>query len=249
MPMIGQPIFTARSMTLTIFSAKTSPRLPPKTVKSWLKTKTRRPSMVPWPVTTPSPQGRLSSSPKPWARWRVNMSSSVKVPGSSSRSMRSRAVSLPRACWRSTAASVPAWRASSRSARRRSRFSSALTRSAAGIRSYSPNSSRSTPQTSPTVARARSASRIGGSRLPVPARPRRARRPGGARPRRRRRAPARRRAQPRDLVGLDRPGRCAGAAPAASSSSHVGVDADHHPLAGRRPPRGGGRRRRRWPRA
>ena len=109
MPMIGQPIRTARSMTFTIFSAKTSPRLPPKTVKSWLKTNTLRPSIVPWPVTTPSPQGRLSSRPKPWARWRVNMSSSVKLPGSSSRSMRSRAVSLPRACWRSTAASVPAW--------------------------------------------------------------------------------------------------------------------------------------------
>ena len=41
-------------MTLWIFSAKTSPRAPPKTVKSWLKMQTRRPSMVPNPVTTPS---------------------------------------------------------------------------------------------------------------------------------------------------------------------------------------------------
>ena len=41
-------------MTLWIFSANTSPRAPPKTVKSWLKTQTRRPSMVPKPVTTPS---------------------------------------------------------------------------------------------------------------------------------------------------------------------------------------------------
>jgi hypothetical protein len=37
----------ARSMTLHIFSAITSPSEPPKTVKSWEKTQTRRPSMVP----------------------------------------------------------------------------------------------------------------------------------------------------------------------------------------------------------
>ena len=47
MPMIGQPVFIARSMTLTIFSPKTWPRLPPKTVKSWANTHTWRPSMVP----------------------------------------------------------------------------------------------------------------------------------------------------------------------------------------------------------
>ena len=41
-------------MTLWIFSAKTSPRAPPNTVKSWLNTQTRRPSMVPKPVMTPS---------------------------------------------------------------------------------------------------------------------------------------------------------------------------------------------------
>ncbi len=41
-------------MSLWIFSAKTSPRAPPKTVKSWEKTKTLRPSMVPQPVMTPS---------------------------------------------------------------------------------------------------------------------------------------------------------------------------------------------------
>ena len=43
-------------MIFTIFSAYASDREPPKTVKSWLKTKTSRPSMVPWPVTTPSPR-------------------------------------------------------------------------------------------------------------------------------------------------------------------------------------------------
>ena len=40
MPMIGQPYFAAMSITLQIFSAKTSLSEPPKTVKSWLKTKT-----------------------------------------------------------------------------------------------------------------------------------------------------------------------------------------------------------------
>ncbi len=43
------------SITLQIFSAKTSERLPPKTVKSWEKRKTFRPNTVPWPVTTASP--------------------------------------------------------------------------------------------------------------------------------------------------------------------------------------------------
>ena len=42
-------------MTLTIFSPYTSPSEPPKTVASWLNTATGRPSMVPVPVTTPSP--------------------------------------------------------------------------------------------------------------------------------------------------------------------------------------------------
>ena len=47
MPITGAPTFAARSMTFTIFSAITSPREPPKTVKSWEKTKTVRPSIVP----------------------------------------------------------------------------------------------------------------------------------------------------------------------------------------------------------
>ncbi len=57
MPITGQPIFAARSMIFTIFSAITSPSEPPKIVKSWLNTQTRRPSIVPWPVTTASPHG------------------------------------------------------------------------------------------------------------------------------------------------------------------------------------------------
>ena len=59
MPITGAPTWAAWSITLHIFSAITSPRLPPKTVKSWEKTKTVRPSIVPWPVTTASPQGRF----------------------------------------------------------------------------------------------------------------------------------------------------------------------------------------------
>ncbi len=57
-PMIGHPLRSARSITLMIFSPKTSPSEPPKTVKSWAKTHTGRPSIVPCPVTTPSPYGR-----------------------------------------------------------------------------------------------------------------------------------------------------------------------------------------------
>ena len=47
MPMIGQPVLMARSITLVIFSPYTSPSEPPKTVKSWENTHTWRPSMVP----------------------------------------------------------------------------------------------------------------------------------------------------------------------------------------------------------
>ena len=47
MPITGQPVFIARSMTLTIFWPNTSPSEPPKTVKSWAKTQTGRPSTVP----------------------------------------------------------------------------------------------------------------------------------------------------------------------------------------------------------
>ena len=48
-PTTGAPTLSARSISLWIFSAKTSPRAPPKTVKSWLKTNTLRPSIGPPP--------------------------------------------------------------------------------------------------------------------------------------------------------------------------------------------------------
>ena len=71
MPMTGQPIFAARSITLHIFSLMTSPSEPPNTVKSWLNTQTRRPSIVPWPVTTASPHGRVLSMSNSVVRWRT----------------------------------------------------------------------------------------------------------------------------------------------------------------------------------
>jgi hypothetical protein len=54
-PMIGAPALTARSITLQTFSPNGPDKEPPNTVKSWLNKNTVRPSMVPWPVTTPSP--------------------------------------------------------------------------------------------------------------------------------------------------------------------------------------------------
>ena len=70
-PITGQPILAARSMILHIFSAITSPSEPPNTVKSCEKTHTRRPSMVPCPVTTASPNGRFLSIAKSVVRWRT----------------------------------------------------------------------------------------------------------------------------------------------------------------------------------
>ena len=92
----------------------TSPSEPPKTVKSWLKTQTRRPSIVPWPVTTASPHGLFLSIPNSVVRWRTKVSSSWKEPGSSSFSMRSRAVYLPRSCCFCSASGL-GWTAASRS--------------------------------------------------------------------------------------------------------------------------------------
>src|SRR3954468_5641717 len=57
-------------------------------------------------------------------RWRTNVSSSWKVPGSSSFSTRSRAVSLPFSCCFSTAFSEAEWIAASRSSWSRASFSS-----------------------------------------------------------------------------------------------------------------------------
>ncbi len=113
-PMMGAPTFIARSITLTIFSAYASASDPPNTVKSWLKMNTRRPSIVPWPVTTPSPSTACSAAPNALDRDVTNASNSTNDPASRSRSRRSRAVSLPRPCCCSILASPPPSRDSAR---------------------------------------------------------------------------------------------------------------------------------------
>ena len=102
--MIGAPTFIARSITLQIFAAYASDSEPPKTVKSWLKTKTG-------PAVDRAVAGDDAVAEDRVRRRRrspravTNASSSTNEPGSSSRSSRSRAVSLPRACcW-----SIRAW--------------------------------------------------------------------------------------------------------------------------------------------
>ena len=54
MPTKGIPALSAISMTLHIFFACISPRLPARAVKSWAKAATGRPSTLPKPVMTPS---------------------------------------------------------------------------------------------------------------------------------------------------------------------------------------------------
>ena len=113
-PMTGAPIFMAISITLHIFSDMVSDSEPPNTVKSCANTYTRRPSMVPKPVTTPSPRMCFLSWPKLVQRCVTNMSSSSKLPSSRSIAIRSRAVYLPRACCFSMAFSPPPRRHSAR---------------------------------------------------------------------------------------------------------------------------------------
>ena len=64
MPITGQP--TRRRGPSPCRSSRpcTSPSEPPKTVKSWLKTQTWRPSIVPWPVTTASAQRPVAVHPE-----------------------------------------------------------------------------------------------------------------------------------------------------------------------------------------
>src|SRR3990172_8240498 len=85
----------ARSMILQIFSACASDSEPPNTVKSWLKTKTVRPSIVPWPVTTPSVRMRCSANPKSLERCVTKASISTNESGSSSISNPSPPLSFP----------------------------------------------------------------------------------------------------------------------------------------------------------
>src|SRR3954447_13731120 len=119
--MIGALAFIAMSWILTIFCAWVSDSDPPNTVKSLAKTNVLRPLTVPQPVTTPSPGTLDFSMPNSTERCSTNMSNSSNEPLSSSSSMRSRAVSLPRACCASIRFSPPP---SFAPARRSSRVSS-----------------------------------------------------------------------------------------------------------------------------
>src|SRR5580692_3423434 len=118
-PTIGAPTFMARSITLQIFWAHAAPSEPPKTVKSWAKTKSFRPSTVPCPVTTPSPRTFCSSMPNSVHRCVTKRPISTNEPGSRSRSMRSRAVSLPASCCFLTRSAPPPSRARALVASRR----------------------------------------------------------------------------------------------------------------------------------
>jgi len=126
--MIGAPSIIALSITLQIFSACDSLKLPPKTVKSCEKTKTVRPLIVPRPVTTPSPGGLSFSMPKSLQRCVLSMSYSRKLPSSSSSERRSRAVSLPFLCCASTRAAPPPRRAAASCSAMRSRTASVFRR-------------------------------------------------------------------------------------------------------------------------
>ena len=97
--MIGAPFCSAMVCSLTILEACAPDSEPPNTVKSFEKTYTSRPLIVPQPVTTPSPGTFCSAMPKSLQRCSTNMSVSSKESSSSRTSIRSRAVSLPLACW------------------------------------------------------------------------------------------------------------------------------------------------------
>ena len=94
----GAFISIAMSWIRQILKEWYSPSVPPITVKSSLATKTWRPSISPYPVTTPSPGTLLLSRSKSSILDSRKPSTSTKVPGSSSTSILSRAVIFPMAC-------------------------------------------------------------------------------------------------------------------------------------------------------
>src|SRR5580700_2899874 len=126
MPIIGEPVRIAKSITLQIFSANASPSEPPSTEKSCENRKTWRPSMVARPVMTPSPKNSFSSRPNAFARWMTNRSNSTKESSSTSASTRSRAERLPRACCRASASGPAGIADSARLASSSSYFSARL---------------------------------------------------------------------------------------------------------------------------
>jgi hypothetical protein len=122
--MTGQPIFAARSITLHIFSAITSPERAAE--HGEVLGEDADLAAVDRPVArdhrvAPRP---VSLHVEVVVRWRTNVSSSWNEPGSSSFSIRSRAVYLPLACCFSTADSLAEWIAASRSSVSWASFSS-----------------------------------------------------------------------------------------------------------------------------
>jgi hypothetical protein len=118
-PITGQPFSSAWSMRRQILRALASLMDPPKTVKSWAKTATCRPSIVPVPVTMPSPTGLFFSMPISAQRWVTKTPLSMKLPSSRSRWIRSRAVRRPLAWILAIRWGPPPCRACSRSAFKR----------------------------------------------------------------------------------------------------------------------------------
>ena len=110
-PITGAPVFMARSMTLQIFFAFCRESEPPKTVKSCANAYAGRPSILPYPVTKPSPGIFWFVMPKSEQSWATSRSSSSNVPSSRSRSSRSRAESLPASCCRLARSGPPPSRA------------------------------------------------------------------------------------------------------------------------------------------
>ena len=108
MPMIGQPTIATHSISRATLRPNISPTEPWNTVWSWLNTPTGRPLMVPWPVTTPSPNSALGS---PGVLHSAPISR--KLPGSSSAWIRERALGMPFFSRLATAFSPPGSLASS----------------------------------------------------------------------------------------------------------------------------------------
>jgi len=114
----GIRFVSASSRSRATLISPVVPIEPAMTVKSYAHTQTRRPSTRPKPVITPSAGASRPSRPRTeW--WMPTCSpTSVNEPGSTSSAIRSRAVSLPAWCWRTTRSGPPpAWARSRRAAR------------------------------------------------------------------------------------------------------------------------------------
>ncbi len=85
----------------------TMPIEPAMTVKSYAIRHTRRPSMRPTPVMTPSAGVNFPCICGDCDWWCASNANSSNDPGSNSLSMRSRTVSFPSECWRATLSAPP----------------------------------------------------------------------------------------------------------------------------------------------